>query len=227
LDERPLPVSLADRIAWQWYLAAAAIPLIGQLIGAIAGIVFMARSKIGPALALWATALLAGVIWTAIAWGVVFAWAWGEASDSSADVPALIEEAAERESSQATPEPESNAAASEPDPAPTADETQQSDGALSACGNLQVSADSVRCGFANNVFYEYWSASEGGTDHAGAISAYSPSLGRWLDVQCEQEDRLVCVTGVGGEVHIPYDALDEYTQAAADEYAASHTVSDQ
>ncbi len=74
-------VNLTDRIPWQWYLVTAAVPLLGSLIGFIAGIVFMARSKIGPALALWATSFLAAAVWGTIAWAVLFTWALEEASE--------------------------------------------------------------------------------------------------------------------------------------------------
>ena len=67
-------VNLTDRIPWQWYLVTAAVPVIGALIGFIAGIVFMARSKIGPALALWTTSFLAALVWTTIGESDGFAW---------------------------------------------------------------------------------------------------------------------------------------------------------
>ena len=61
---RKIEVNLTDTIHWSWYLVGVVIPLIGF----IAGIVFMARSKIGPAIALWATCFLA-----ALTWGGVYA----------------------------------------------------------------------------------------------------------------------------------------------------------
>lgn len=78
-DAAAQPVNLTDRIPWQWYLVTAAVPVIGALIGFIAGIVFMARSKIGPALALWATSFLAALVWTTIGWLALFTWAAGTA----------------------------------------------------------------------------------------------------------------------------------------------------
>ena len=56
---RKVEVNLTDTIHWSWYLAGVVIPLIGF----IAGIVFMAKSKIGPAIALWATCFLAALTW--------------------------------------------------------------------------------------------------------------------------------------------------------------------
>lgn len=51
-----------DGISGFWYLATILLPLVGI----IAGIVFMAQNKIGPALALWATALVTVVVYLAV-----------------------------------------------------------------------------------------------------------------------------------------------------------------
>ncbi len=85
------PVVLVDRIAWQWYLVTAVIPIVGALIGLIAGIVFMAKSKIGPALALWATAWLAALVWGTLALLVPSGWAFDQARSHIADRPAITE----------------------------------------------------------------------------------------------------------------------------------------
>lgn len=218
--EAPQPVVLVDRIPWQWYLATAAIPLIGALLGFIAGIVFMARSKIGPALALWATAWLAAAVWGAIAWGILVAAAVDGISDS-ADAPALVEPVADDRSDPVEPAPE--------DELPTPESPIDTDAAPSAelktCGNLTVTAGSTTCGFAQNVFYEYWTAMKDAAGDADAIRAYSPALGRWLDLTCDDGDPVVCGTDAGAEVQMPRRALDDYTQDAADAYAADHQVS--
>lgn len=96
-----------------------------------------------------------------------------------------------------------------------------------SCGNLTVTGDSITCGFANNVFYEYWIASDGGSNQVTNISAYSDALSEWLDLTCDAAGRSVsCATDTGDEVSIPRDGLDEYTQSNADAYAASNTVSE-
>jgi hypothetical protein len=217
----PQPVVLVDRIAWQWYLATAAIPFIGALVGFIAGIVFMARSKIGPALALWATAWLAAMVWGAIGWGILVLGAVEGVSDS-ADVPVLIEPAADESSEPVEP-------AIENDPPPTENPDAESDTDLSAatkaCGNLTVTAGSTTCGFAQNVFYEYWTATDSAVRHEDTIEAYSPTLDDWLELTCADGDPVVCTTGAGAGVQMPRSALDAYTKNAADAYAADHTVS--
>jgi hypothetical protein len=200
-------VNLTDRIPWQWYLVAAAVPVGGQLVAAVAGIVFMARSKIGPALALWATCFLASGLWTGIGVLVSIAGVGSESASSSFVIP--------QDSSDAIPGPESEPSAGSADE-PTAGAD------LKSCGNLRVDADAT-CPFAQNVFWEYWNALEN-VGSAEAISAYSDALGEWLEVTCEDGGTIVCTTDSGSEVRISQAALGGYTQAMADEYAESHTV---
>lgn len=212
---------LVDRIAWQWYLATAAIPFVGALVGFIAGIVFMARSKIGPALALWATAWLAAMIWGAIGWAVLVA-AAVEGISESADAPELVEPFEEETPVPVDPVPEDDPVPAEPlDEGPG--ETATVD--LKQCGNLEASKGSITCAFAQNVFYEYWTATDGAAEHDDAIEAYSPALEEWLELSCTDGDPVACTTDVGGEVRMPRSALEEYTQEAAEAYAADHTVS--
>jgi hypothetical protein len=212
---------LVDRIAWQWYLVTAGVPFLGALVGFIAGIVFMARSKIGPALALWATAWLASAVWAAIAWGIVAVVAIDGIS-GSAEVRQIVPTTTRASSAPAesTPEPSSESAV-----ATAADSGPSSSTPTKACGNLTVSAGSTTCAFAQNVFYEYWTATDGATGHQDAIEAYSPRLARWLQLACDDGDPVVCSTDAGAEVEMPRDALDAYDQEAADIYAAHHTVS--
>jgi hypothetical protein len=220
----PQSVNLTDRIPWQWYLVAAAIPGVGQLVGAVAGIVFMARSKIGPALALWATCSIAAGLWGGVGFLVVAAQA---SRDDSAS--AIVTRA------EAPPAPTFDEGSSAVDPQPEPDATPPSEPAaarslagtsgkaLSSCGNLVVKGATTTCPFAQNVFYEYWSAVkvEG---YADDISAYSSALGRWLPVSCRDAGTVVCTTDQGSEVRISRSALSGYTQSMADAYAAEHTV---
>lgn len=136
--------------------------------------------------------------------------------DSPSDDDAPVEEPPSEPFSE--PSPESDPAAPEDDRSPTQDKTK-------SCGNLTVTADSITCGFANNVFYEYWVASDGGSSHAANISAYSDALGRYLELACNVGKAVSCVTDADGHVSIPRGALDDYSQADADDYAASNTVS--
>ena len=204
------------------------VPVIGQLVGAVAGIVFMARSKIGPALALWATCFLAFSIWSGVGTLVFIT---GAASDSESASVVLPREAPFEEDEESAPP--SDAAADSPDAVPdpesealagSGDEPNSSGGDLKACGNLRVEADTTTCPFAQNVFWEYWNAFNNERS-AATISAYSEALGEWLEVTCDEASTVVCATDAGSEVQISQDALDGYTQEMADEYAESHTVS--
>lgn len=223
------PVVLVDRIAWQWYLATAVVPFFGALVGFVAGIVFMARSKIGPALALWGTALLAWVVWGLIGWLVLFSLAWDEAFDD--DPRAGVSQRADGNPREFEVEPEPSVApepASEPADEPDASTAPAQDRDArntKTCGNLRVATGSTTCGFAQNVFWEYWTASSGGLSHTDDIRAYSSALGKWLTLTCFDGDPVVCRNDAGAEVQIPREAVVGYTKEAADAYAADHTVS--
>jgi hypothetical protein len=78
---------------------------------------------------------------------------------------------------------------------------------------------------AQNVFWEYWTASSGGFNAADDIRAYRPALRRWLDLSCGARDPVVCRGDAGAEVRMPAHALADYSPEAADAYAADHTVS--
>jgi hypothetical protein len=223
----PQPVVLVDRIAWQWYLVAAAVPVVGALIGAIAGIVFMARSKIGPALALWATCWLALGLWS----GIGTAIAIGVGADGDTDAAQVVQlttdaEQAVTEQPEAAPSPsvDGSDGATQPERSAAADETEgRASTAMASCGNLQVRAATTSCAFAQNVFWEYWNASQHGD--AASITAYSPAgSGRVLRLSCDSDSTVICTTTSGAEVRIPSAALAAYTQEMADHYAATHDV---
>lgn len=226
---QPQSVNLTDRIAWQWYLVAAAVPVVGQIVGAIAGVVFMARSKIGPALALWATCFLAAGLWSGI--GALVTIGFAASSGGAVSSPSTVARTeAFGEAASAT-----GATVDTPEAAPAADATsgvgaaRDSESAstgsarLTSCGNLKVNADTTTCPFAQSVFWEYWHAVQT-ADRATSISVYSGALARWLPVTCREGANVVCTTEAGAEVRIPQNALAGYTQRMADAYAASHTV---
>lgn len=80
------------------------------------------------------------------------------------------------------------------------------------------------CAFAQNVFWEYWNASDGASSQVSQIEAFSATLGRRVPMSCEGEDPVVCSNDAGAEVRMPAEALSAYTQEAADAYAVHHTV---
>jgi hypothetical protein len=64
---------------WVWFIVACLIPLAG----AIVGIVYAAKDRVGPALALWVTSGLASVAWFIVIAGIVLAMAGGDIERSS------------------------------------------------------------------------------------------------------------------------------------------------
>jgi hypothetical protein len=208
---------------------AAAVPVLGQLVGAIAGIVFMARSKIGPALALWATCFIALALWSGIGSLVVIARASSDESTVSTPVAAAHTASSAQDAfDTSTSLPPSGAEpALDSTPAATAESDPNSadtrSAELTSCGNLKVNAATTTCSFAQNVFWEYWSAVQA-EGYADEISVYSDAVGRWLPVTCRDAGSIVCETDAGGEVRFSQLALAGYTQEMADAYAVAHTV---
>jgi hypothetical protein len=89
--------------------------------------------------------------------------------------------------------------------------------------NIRVKATTTTCGFAANVFYEYWRSTEDG--EATDVEAYSPALKTYVAVDCKQNDPVTCRTDAGALVRFPVRAVEAYTTEQAATYAASHTVS--
>jgi hypothetical protein len=94
---------------------------------------------------------------------------------------------------------------------------------LTSCDpNIRVKAGTTTCGFAENVFYEYWRwLKYAEVEH---IQAYSPALETYLPVKCKQGNPVTCRTAAGALVRFPLRAVDAYTVDDAAAYAASHTV---
>jgi hypothetical protein len=95
---------------------------------------------------------------------------------------------------------------------------------LTACdANVRAKATTTTCGFAENVFYEYWRRLKYGevTD----IEAFSSALKTFLPVDCNEGDAVVCRTPAGAVVRFPLSAVNAYTLENAADYAGSHTVS--
>jgi hypothetical protein len=210
----------------------AAVPVVGQLVGMIAGIVFMARSKIGPALALWATCWLAAGVWGGVITGVVMARA---ASDVAETAQALnlpsdrlggeTVSSSDESDASITADDGTSDDASAGDPTvfegdPTTVDDVEDD--LRACGNLMVNS-STTCAFAQNVFWEYWTARNAHAD-AERIVAYSDKSQDWFELTCDDTGTIVCTTDEGGLVQITASALAGYDQSMADTYAKTHTV---
>jgi hypothetical protein len=91
--------------------------------------------------------------------------------------------------------------------------------------NISVRAATTTCGFAQNVFYEFFI--EGVLfEPNNAIRAYSPVSRQDYAVSCttDEDDRVRCVAGDGGEVRFSLAALLAYDDEQADRYASTHDL---
>jgi hypothetical protein len=95
---------------------------------------------------------------------------------------------------------------------------------LTACDpNVRAKAATTTCGFAENVFYEYWLSQTYGAGNE--IKAFSSALGMFLAVECSARELVTCRTQAGGLVRFPVSAVSAYTLENAQTYARRHTVS--
>jgi hypothetical protein len=134
MERQPQSVNLTDRIEWWWYLLGAVLPIVG----AIAGIVFMAKSKIGPAIALWATSFLAFLVWSGIFTLVQFSSAFDDASSDTSEIVATVVPSAQEEDTARA----GNAAA----------EIDQPEGFQDCGKGVYAEDDTTTCPFALNVY---------------------------------------------------------------------------
>jgi len=104
-----------------------------------------------------------------------------------------------------------------PFPAPRAHKPRKAasaqSGFVSCDSNIEVKAETTSCGFAQNVFWQYWTSNE-----AQSLDVYSPATQSTLATDCGASDsRVTCTTSDGGEVRFPHTALDTYSAAQADD----------
>jgi hypothetical protein len=86
--------------------------------------------------------------------------------------------------------------------------------------NISVKSATTSCGFAENVFYEYWTS-----DGSDAIEAYSPATGRSFAATCATTAAtIVCRTARDAVVRFSTAALGAYDESQADRYAATHDL---
>jgi hypothetical protein len=86
--------------------------------------------------------------------------------------------------------------------------------------NIQVKESTTTCGFAQNVFWHYWMS-----DEAGSLQVWSPATQSTFATTCDSDaEQIVCTTSDDGVVKFPQTAVDLYSQAQADTYAASHDL---
>jgi hypothetical protein len=86
--------------------------------------------------------------------------------------------------------------------------------------NIQVKASTTTCGFAENVFWHYWTSGE-----SGSLQVWSPATQSTFGTMCQSDgEQIVCTTSQDGVVKFPQAAVDLYSQTQADAYASSHDL---
>jgi hypothetical protein len=97
--------------------------------------------------------------------------------------------------------------------------------ALHACDpNITVRAATTTCGFAQNVFYAFYT--DGSFETQNGLRAYSPATGHDYAVACATDgaENVTCVAGDGGEVHFNLAAVRVYDDVQAARYANTHDL---
>jgi hypothetical protein len=97
--------------------------------------------------------------------------------------------------------------------------------ALQACDpNITVRAATTTCGFAQNVFYAFYT--DGSIETQNGLRAYSPATGQDYAVACATDgaENVTCVAGDGGEVHFNLAAVRVYDDVQAARYASTHDL---
>jgi hypothetical protein len=77
MGSRPLPMSKNNQ--WIWFIMTCLIPPAGVIVG----IVYAAKDRVGPALALWVTSWLASLVWLAVIAVILMAVTAGDIERSS------------------------------------------------------------------------------------------------------------------------------------------------
>jgi hypothetical protein len=102
-------------------------------------------------------------------------------------------------------------------PGPSSDEP----GTFVRCdANISAKQGATTCGFATNAFYTYWKHQD-----ERAIQVFSPASNRMFTTRCTGAAGTVeCTTSDGGAVRFSRAAVDRYSEAQADRYAATHDL---
>ena len=98
--------------------------------------------------------------------------------------------------------------------------------ALRACdSNITVRSATTTCGFAQNVFYAFYTDGKSFVTQ-NAVHAYSAASTQDYAVACATDDveNVTCVAGDGGEVHFNLTAIRAYDDDQAARYAGSHDL---
>jgi hypothetical protein len=99
------------------------------------------------------------------------------------------------------------------------------------CSAGLTATQSISCGLASNVFYEYFEGAQGAGSGA-SLSAWSPATQQYYEPDCSAGDGVVScaisgTTDSNATVEFTQAAVDAYTQQAANAYAGSHPIGPQ
>jgi hypothetical protein len=106
---------------------------------------------------------------------------------------------------------------------PTPNRKQQYPSFVACDANIRARAATTTCGFAQNVFYEYWYSWN--YLELSTFAAYSSAAGEWFDMTCRGSTTIRCSASDGSEVRFPESAVLAYTERHAEKFATAHTVS--
>lgn len=116
----------------------------------------------------------------------------------------------------------------QPSPAPNTTPTTPSAQAASPplpteCGPGLATTKGTSCGFANNVFYKYWTAANGDPSQNETVQAWGPATKQSYTMTCQPNNQAVlCTNNANGlDVEFTAQAILNYTQKQATAYAQS------
>ena len=91
-----------------------------------------------------------------------------------------------------------------------------------ACdANIRARAATTTCGFAENVFYEYYEKTLGYATST-SVRAWSPAAASFFRVHCLDGTVVRCLAGDGAEIRFSSSAVAAYDDSQAAAYVASH-----
>lgn len=157
--------------------------------------------------------------------GRVAAAARASAAASRASQQRAVQQAATKAASKAARQAPSNNAGSS-GPATAAIPAYGVQDLPVQCGFGVAGSAGVSCAFAENAFYEYWSASAGNPVFPETIYVWSAEGQAWYGLSCSTGDGVVDCTGTNGsgapiDARFTQSAVSAYTTSGAAAYAAS------
>jgi hypothetical protein len=123
---------------------------------------------------------------------------------------------------QVTGDPSAPKRRQRPKPLPLApSRTTPAEAFVNCDPNIQAKAETTTCPFAQNAFWSYWTSGES----SSPLQVWSPAAHASFAATCESDGpRVSCTTSNNAAVTFSQAAVDLYSQAQADSYAAGHDL---